>query len=60
MILKELTAGRLVTINYYEDGLFQTCKGHIYSLDLRQQTLSLKDENQQVCSIRLSSIKKIH
>lgn len=60
MILKELTAGRLITINYYKDGLFQTCKGHIYSLDLRQQTLSVKDEKQQVCSILLSSIKDIY
>ncbi|MFP3125727.1 YolD-like family protein [Ectobacillus funiculus] len=60
MILKELAKGRLVTINYYKDGLFRTCKGHIYGLDLRHQTLSLKGENQQICSIRLSGIREIH
>lgn len=60
MILKELIKGRLITINYYKDGLFQTCKGHICGLDLRHQTLSLKDENQQVFSIRLSGIRAIH
>jgi DNA-binding transcriptional LysR family regulator len=59
MILKELTKSRLITINYYKDGLLLTCKGRVNNLDLFQQTLSLRDENQQVYSIRLSSIKEI-
>jgi hypothetical protein len=59
MILKELTKNRLININYYKDGLLQTCKGRVYNLDLYQQTLSLKGENQQVYSICLSDIKEI-
>jgi hypothetical protein len=60
MILKELTKNRLITINYYQNGLLQTCKGRVCNLNLHQQTLSLKDEQQKVFSIRLSGIKAIH
>ncbi|MFF2444292.1 YolD-like family protein [Priestia megaterium] len=59
MILKELTKNRPITISYYKDGLLNTCKGHIYNLDLQQQSLSVKDGHQQICSIRLASIKEI-
>ncbi|MGG1400086.1 YolD-like family protein [Bacillus salipaludis] len=59
MILKELTNNRIITINYYKDGLLQTCKGYVYNLDLYEQTLSLKDKDQQICSIRLSGIKEM-
>jgi DNA-binding transcriptional LysR family regulator len=59
MILKELTKSRLITINFYKDGLLQTCKGRVYNLDLFQQTLSLKGENQQIYTISLSSIREI-
>lgn len=59
MFLKELATNRLITINYYKDGLLQTCKGCVYSLDLSQQTLLLKGENQQIYFIRFSGIKEI-
>ncbi|MFC3884458.1 YolD-like family protein [Bacillus songklensis] len=60
MILKELTKNRIITINYYQNGSLQTCKGRVSNLNLDQQTLSLKDEQQKVFSIRLSGIKAIH
>jgi len=59
MFLRELTKSGLITINYYKDGLTQTCKGHVHNLDIYQQTLSLKGENEQVYSIRFSQIKEI-
>ena len=59
MILRELAKNRLMTINYYNDGVLQTCKGRVCNLDLSKQTISLKGENQQVYSIRLSGIKEI-
>ncbi|MBZ5748909.1 YolD-like family protein [Metabacillus rhizolycopersici] len=59
MILKELTKIHFITITYYKDGVLQTCKGRVHKLDLYEQTVSLKDENHQVCSIRLSGIKEI-
>ncbi|MGG3195345.1 YolD-like family protein [Priestia aryabhattai] len=59
MILKELTKNRQITISYYKDGLLSTCKGRIYNLDLQQQSLFIKDGHQQICSIRLASIKGI-
>ncbi|WP_028403163.1 YolD-like family protein [Ectobacillus panaciterrae] len=60
MILKELTKKRVLTIDYYKNGSLQTCKGRVCNLDLYEQTLSLKDEQQKVFSIRLSGIKDIH
>lgn len=60
MILKALTRNDIITINYYQNGSLQTCKGLVYNLNLHQQTLSLKDEQQKVFSIHLSSIKTIH
>ncbi|MDY0943945.1 YolD-like family protein [Priestia megaterium] len=59
MLLKGLSRNRLITISYYKAGLLKTCKGRIYNLDLCQQILSIKDEHQQVCCIRLSGIKEI-
>ncbi|MQR84839.1 hypothetical protein GFV16_02625, partial [Bacillus megaterium] len=49
-----------VTINYYKNGLLQTFKGKVQRLDLTDQTLSLKDEQQNTFSIRLSGIKEIY
>jgi hypothetical protein len=34
-------------------------QGHVLNLNLNEQTLSVKDEQQKVYSIRLSGIKKI-
>ena len=59
MFLKALTKKRFVTIDYSRDGLSQTIRGRVYRFDLSKQILLLKDENQQVFSIQLSSIKKI-
>ncbi|MBM7703601.1 YolD-like family protein [Metabacillus iocasae] len=60
MILKALRKKGFITINYYKDGLLQTIKGQVHHLNLNEQTLSLKDENENVFSIRLSGIKEIY
>ncbi|PGN66227.1 hypothetical protein CN978_09830 [Priestia megaterium] len=60
MILKALKKNKLVTVNYYENGLLQTFKGKIQNLNLTDQTLSLRDEKQNIFSIRLSGIKEIY
>ncbi|MFC0270492.1 YolD-like family protein [Metabacillus herbersteinensis] len=60
MILRELRKDRYITVNYFKDGLLQTCKGHIWNLNLIEQSLMLKDEQQRIFSIRLSGIKEIH
>lgn len=59
MILKALIKNRLITISYYKNGILKTCKGRVYNLDLQQQSLFIKDEYQQICSIQLSGIKEI-
>ncbi|MFE0562850.1 YolD-like family protein [Priestia megaterium] len=60
MILKALKTNKLLTINYQNNGFVQTVKGYIQNLNLLEQTLLLKDENQHVLSLRLSSIKNIY
>ncbi|WP_418055454.1 YolD-like family protein, partial [Priestia megaterium] len=60
MILKALKTNKLLTINYQNNGFVQTVKGYIQNLNLLEQTLLLKDENQHVRSLRLSSIKNIY
>ncbi|MFC3883525.1 YolD-like family protein [Bacillus songklensis] len=60
MILKALRENHLVTVNYYKNGTLKTCKGRVCNLNLNEQTLSLKDEQQQIFSIRLSDIKEIY
>ncbi|KWU68528.1 MULTISPECIES: YolD-like family protein [Priestia] len=60
MILKALKTNKLLTINYQNNGFVQTVKGYIQNLNLFEQTLLLKDENQHVRSLRLSSIKNIY
>ncbi|MDQ0201300.1 YolD-like family protein [Neobacillus ginsengisoli] len=59
MFLKELTKTE-ITITYYENGSLQTCNGRVCTLDLKKQTLSLKDKQQKKLSIRLADIRKIH
>ncbi|WP_404932070.1 MULTISPECIES: YolD-like family protein [Priestia] len=59
MILKALKTNKLLTINYQNNGFVQTVKGYIQNLNLLEQTLLLKDENQHVRSLRLSSIIRI-
>ena len=60
MILKALKTNKLLTIIYQNNGFVQTVKGYIQNLNLFEQTLLLKDENQHVRSLRLSSIKNIY
>ncbi|MBU8880137.1 YolD-like family protein [Bacillus sp. FJAT-29790] len=60
MYLKKLTENRLLTIDYYKSGSLQTCKGRVYSLNLKEQILSLKDEKQKIFSIQLSGIINIY
>ncbi|WP_129706416.1 YolD-like family protein [Priestia megaterium] len=60
MILKALKTNKLLTISYQNNGFVQTVKGYIQNLNLLEQTLLLKDENQHVQSLRLSSIKNIY
>lgn len=59
MFLKKLAMNKLLTISYSQDGFMQTCKGQLHSLDLKKQTLSLKDEKQDIYFINLSGIKTI-
>ena len=54
---KSIKTNKLLTINYQNNGFVQTVKGYIQNLNLLEQTLLLKDENQHVRSLRLSSIK---
>lgn len=60
MFLKELTKNCLITITYYQNESLQVCKGHVCSLNVQQQTLSVEDEQQKVFTIHLSDIKNIH
>lgn len=60
MILKALRTKLPVTINYYQNGSLKTCKGRVCNLNLNNQTLSLKDEHENVFSIRLAGIKDIY
>jgi len=60
MILKALRKKGVITINYYQNGLLQTCKGRVSNLNLHDQTLSLEDEQYNIFSIRLSGITEIH
>ena len=60
MFLKKLTGRNFVTIDYDKNGITQTVKGRVYYLNLREQMLSLKDEQQNSFSIRLSGIRKVY
>lgn len=59
MILRALRKNRFLTINYYENGLLQTCKGRVCDLNLADQVLFLEDEQHRIFSIRLAGIKEI-
>ncbi|WP_242614826.1 YolD-like family protein [Priestia megaterium] len=50
----------LVTVHYYENESLQTCKGRVYNLNLHEQTLSLRDEKQNIFLIRLSGVEDIY
>lgn len=59
MILRKLNSGRLITINYYKEGLLQTCQGYFHNFDSYQQAIFFKDEHQKIFSIDLSVIKEV-
>lgn len=60
MFLKQLARKQPVTIDYDKNGHVQTIKGRVYHLDLREQMLSLLDEQQNYFTIPLSGIRKVH
>jgi hypothetical protein len=60
MFLKKLTENRIITIDYFTNGVLHTIKGRVNSLNLREQLLSLKDDKQKSFSIRLSGIREIY
>ncbi|MBO0961386.1 YolD-like family protein [Neobacillus sp. MM2021_6] len=60
MFLKKLSERKPVTIDYVKNGRSQTIKGRVYCLNLREQILSLKDEQQNSFTIRLSGIRKVY
>nr|WP_263326799.1 YolD-like family protein [Neobacillus sp. Marseille-Q6967] len=60
MYLKKLTENRLITIDYFSNGVLKSCKGRVYRLNLMEQIVSLKDEKQKPFTIQLSSIRQIH
>lgn len=60
MYLKKLVKNSLITIDYYTNGTLQTLTGRVYDLNTIKQILSLKDENQNTLSIRLSRIRHIY
>lgn len=56
MLLKELGRGRKIVINYYKDGFYESCKGHVQKLNLLDQTIDLKDEKENIFQIPLAWI----
>ncbi|MGE6540787.1 YolD-like family protein [Bacillus luti] len=60
MFLRKLSKNHLITIDYYETGHLQTCKGRVGNLDLHQQIIFLINEKQKIVSICLSKIRKIY
>ncbi|MCM3771401.1 MULTISPECIES: YolD-like family protein [Priestia] len=60
MFLKEFTKKCPITLDYYNNGSLETCRGRVCTLDLNQQLLYLRDDQQNVFPIQLSSIKAIH
>ncbi|MCM3569799.1 YolD-like family protein [Neobacillus mesonae] len=60
MFLKKLAMRKPVTVVYDKNGSIQTVKGRVYRLSLREQILSLIDEQQKIFSIQLSSIREAY
>lgn len=60
MFLRKLIKNGTVTINYYKEDTLYKCKGIVQDLNLAEQTLSLKDQQENILSIRLSKIVKIY
>ncbi|RBW68548.1 YolD-like family protein [Bacillus taeanensis] len=60
MILKKIIKNGLITINYYKDGVLNNCQGYVHNLDLAEQTISLKDQQNNTLLIHLSKIIEVY
>jgi hypothetical protein len=60
MFLKKFAENNLITIDYDVDGAITKMKGRVCGLNLREQILSLTDENHKPFSIKLSGIRYIY
>ncbi|PFI59471.1 YolD-like family protein [Priestia megaterium] len=60
MILKSFINNKLVTINYYGDGVLKTFTGRISKLNIYEQILSLEDSQRNMISMRFSVIRDIY
>jgi len=60
MYLKKLANRKIITIEYDTNGHLKTFKGRVYYLDLPEQTLSIKDEQQLTHTFKLSGIRKVY
>ncbi|KKK38638.1 hypothetical protein WQ57_08595 [Mesobacillus campisalis] len=59
MFLKKLVRNSALTISYDHQGAILVRQGRIYSLNLQEQILGLKDDTQTIHQIRLSGIRAI-
>ncbi|MBM4763275.1 hypothetical protein [Bacillus sp. B15-48] len=59
MFLRKLAEKRKLTIFYCQQGTTKTIKGELYSINIKEQTLSILDEQQKVFCLPLSEIKQI-
>jgi hypothetical protein len=60
MYLKKFIKNNLITIVYDTNGTIKTIKGKVCNVNSKDQILSLRDENQQACYIKLSAIRHIY
>jgi YolD-like protein len=59
MYLKKLSENRIVTIEYFTNNALQSFKGRVLRLNILDQVLWLKDDNQKSIAIHLSCIRNI-
>ncbi|WP_066369692.1 hypothetical protein [Neobacillus fumarioli] len=59
MYLKKLTENKLITVVYEANGAIQKIRGRVYRLNLKEQNILLKDDQQASHTIRLSCIRHI-
>jgi hypothetical protein len=60
MFLKKFVKNSLITIDYDVNGAITKLKGRVCGLNLKEQVLSLLDEDQKPFSIKLSGIRYIY
>jgi hypothetical protein len=59
MYLKKLSENRLVTIEYFHNEALHRFKGRVFRLNILDQILWLKDDNQKSIAIHLSCIRNV-